>query len=115
MTVRRMTIVRSPGTDSTPMLKISNLLLPIMGFAIGAPVMVAYQPGIITVKILNHEHQLQKSSSPISLPSASCATNAGKIDGPTGRSESNSTDVTKAVPTSPQPLRYILTGSWHHV
>lgn len=116
MTVRRMTVVRTPGTDDKAMIRLtSNTMLTSAGFTVGTEIEVTYERNIITIKTLNHEHHLQAPTSPLPLPVAFGASDAGEIYGHVGRSESNPTAVTKAVPTSPQPLRYILAGSWHYV
>ena len=112
---RRMTVVRTPGTDRTPMVKIANQLLSAMGFAIGVPIEVVYSQNLITLRTLNYEHQLQKPSSPVALSAASGATDAREESKHAGREESNPTDTAKVVPKPVQPLRYVLSGQWYHV
>lgn len=56
MTVRTMVVVRSPGTDATPMLKVANRLPQVYGFDIGAAIEVTYQPGIINVRLIDTNH-----------------------------------------------------------
>ena len=65
MTVRKMLIVRAPGTDRNPMLRISNSFLLLAGFKVGTAIEVSYQPGLITIKkISNHDYHSTKVSAP---------------------------------------------------
>lgn len=115
MTTKRITVTRAPGTDRTPMVKLANQLLATMGFAIGAPIEVVYQRGVITLRIVNHANNLQTSSGPLSLSAASDATDAGEGDGHPGRDASSPSDARQAVSGKIQPLRLVLSGSWHYV
>lgn len=115
MTTKRITVTRAPGTDRTPMVKLANQLLDTMGFAIGAPIEVVYQRGIITLRIINYANSVQTSSGPFSLPATSDSADAGEVDGHSGRNASGSSDAREAVQNQVQPLRYVLTGSWNYV
>lgn len=71
MTVRRMTVVRCPGTMDRPMIKIANSTLEYMGFEMGTAVEVSYQRGVITVRKLDDHHEpdnLQQPASPLTSP-----------------------------------------------
>lgn len=109
--MRRMTVVRAPGTDETPMIKIANQLLKAAGFGIGTPVEVAYGPGIITVKIINHANHLQTPQRPVAHSAASVQADARKGVGYSRYGKSSPTDVTKAVPVPVLPLGYVFAGS----
>lgn len=50
---RRMVVVRAPGTNDKPMIRISNNILASAGFAIGTSVEITYERGIITIKKLH--------------------------------------------------------------
>lgn len=112
--MRRMTVVRAPGTDALPMIKIANRMLSAAGFGIGTAVGITYGRGIITIKTLDHEHQLQEPRSPVSLSAASREADAGESDGHARRGEPSPTDVTKAVPIPVQPLGYVFSGHYYH-
>jgi hypothetical protein len=74
MTVRRMTVVRSPGTMDTPMVKIANQLLETIGFNMGTPIEVTYRQGEIVIKTLRNQYgsnQLQQPAGPITNSTAS--------------------------------------------
>ena len=118
MTVRNMTVVRTPGTDSKPMVKIANQLLLTMGFAIGVPIEVTYERGLISIRRSDNNYEpnnnLQTPSSPIAVSATPCADDAGEGDGHARRKQSDPADVAKVVPISVQPLRYVLTGHWCH-
>src|SRR3989344_8851229 len=75
MTVRRMSIVRCPGTMDRPMLKVTNSQLEAVGFTMGTPVEITYQEGLLIVKKMNHEpNNVQKPASPVTNPAASSGT-----------------------------------------
>jgi hypothetical protein len=48
--VRRMVIVRAPGTNNKPMIRISNNILAHAGFTIGTRIEITYERDIITIK-----------------------------------------------------------------
>ncbi len=50
---RRMLVVRTPGTDNKPMIRIANRFLSDAGFTIGSTVEVLYRRGVIIIKKLN--------------------------------------------------------------
>ena len=71
MTVKRMTVVRNPGTMDRPMIKLANATLEDMGFEMGTPIEVSYQRDLITIRNLNDNHEsnnLQKPRCPKSDP-----------------------------------------------
>ena len=115
MTTKHITVTRAPGTDRTPMVKLANQLLAAMGFAIGAPIEVVYQRGVITLRIVNYANSIQSPSGPFSLPAASDSADAGEVDGHPRRDASSPSDASKAVSGKIQPLRLVLSGSWHYV
>jgi hypothetical protein len=45
-----MVVVRAPGTNNKPMIRITNELLTNAGFSIGTKIEVTYEKGIITIK-----------------------------------------------------------------
>ena len=49
--VRKMSVVRTPGTGDKPMIRIANRFLLDYGFKIGSTVEVSYQPGVIIIKL----------------------------------------------------------------
>jgi len=58
---RRMKVLRAPGTDNKPMIRISNNFLVNAGFSIGTKVEVSYCRGIIVITRINnknHEYNL---------------------------------------------------------
>lgn len=57
MTVRRMVIVRAPGTQKNPMVRISNSFLVLAGFKIGTPIEISYQQSVITIKKLDSSYE----------------------------------------------------------
>ena len=63
--IRRMSVVRTPGTEDRPMIRIANRFLSDAGFEIGGTVEVHYQNGVIIIKKLNeHEsNNIQKADS----------------------------------------------------
>lgn len=56
--VRKMVVIRAPGTNDKPAIRIVNKWLVEAGFVIGTQIEVSYQPDIITIKKLNHENRL---------------------------------------------------------
>lgn len=74
LSTRKMRIIRAPGTDAKPMIRIVNKFITDASFTIGTNIEVSYQPGVITInKIKNNEYSnLQKSSDTASA-------SAGKI------------------------------------
>src|SRR3989344_6909094 len=94
--MRRMTVVRAPGTYATPMIKISNRMLVAAGFGIGTPIEVRYDRNIITVKVIDYEYQLQSSRSPFPVPTASSEASAGKVVGHARRAEPCAIDTSQA-------------------
>ena|SRR3989344_6675583 len=115
--MRRMTVVRAPGTYATPMIKISNRMLVTAGFGIGTPIEVRYDRNIITVKVIDHEYQLQSPPSPFSLPTASVTsgkTGAGEVAEHARRAEPCAIDTSQVVPSPICPLRWILSGHYYN-
>ena len=54
---RKMSVVRTPGTDNKPMIRIANNFLAGADFSIGSTVEVSYGHNIIIIKkITKHEH-----------------------------------------------------------
>lgn len=118
MTIRMMTVVRTPGTDNKPMVKIANQLLLTMGFAIGVPIEVTYEQGLISIRRLDNNYEpnnnLQAPSGPVAISAASCTDDAGEGDGYAGRRKPGPTDVAEVVPSTVQPMRYVLSGHWYY-
>jgi len=114
MTIRNMMVVRAPSTSDCPMVRIANRTLEQHGFKIGVPVEIVYKQNILTLKVIDHANTIQKSPSPVALSTASSA-DTEERDGHTGRGKSDSADVTKAVSTQPQPMRFVLSGRWSNV
>jgi len=54
--IRKMSVTRTPGTDKTPMVRITNNLLTKTGFTLGTHIEVSYEQNIIIIKKLTHEH-----------------------------------------------------------
>jgi len=54
---RKMTIIRAPGTEATPCIRISNQHLHKAGFALGDQVSVTYKPEVIVIKKLRNENK----------------------------------------------------------
>lgn len=52
MTVRQMIVVRAPGTNSNPMIRVSNSYLVLAGFIVGTQFEITYQSGLITIRKL---------------------------------------------------------------
>jgi hypothetical protein len=48
--IRHMVVVRTPGTNNKPMIRISNELLANAGFNIGTQIEITYERGNITIK-----------------------------------------------------------------
>lgn len=48
--IRKMLVVRTPCTNSRPMIRISNQMLADMGFEIGMVIEVSYDQDIIIIK-----------------------------------------------------------------
>ena len=62
--IRRMSVVRTPGTEDKPMIRIANRFLSDAGFKIGSTVEVSYQSGVIIIKKLNeHESNIHEERS----------------------------------------------------
>ena len=117
MTVRRMVVVRTPGTTDTPCIRISNRMLEAVSkLAVGTPIEVIYRKDEITIRKVNDHYEpnnLQgKPVCPVSHPAptfgAACAEEgAGHPRGGTSHSGG-----------SPEPmrdvraLRYVLRGHW---
>ncbi len=59
--LRRMVIVRAPGTIDIPMLRISNSFLAGAGFEINTRIEVFYEKGRITITKLASEHHASHS------------------------------------------------------
>lgn len=57
MTVRRMTVVRCPGTMDRPMIKIANSTLEDVGFEMGTAIEVLYQRDEIVIRKLKDYHE----------------------------------------------------------
>ena len=112
MTVRRMVVVRSPGTETRPEIRISNSWLLLAGFTVGASIEVAYQKNkIIITKIeTNHEHNLQKPKRPFSVPTAqaSGATAPRESDGHAERGASDTASITQALYGPASPTCFVL-------
>jgi len=116
MTVRRMTVVRCPGTMDRPMIKIANSTLEDMGFEMGTAIEVSYvRRGEIIIRKLKDKHEpdnLQKQpAGPVSHsgPSASgraCATES------TGHAEGGASNARacEATMRDMQSHRYVLRG-----
>jgi antitoxin component of MazEF toxin-antitoxin module len=70
-----MSVVRTPGTNDKPMIRIANKFLADANFSIGSTVEVSYERNIIIIKKLNkHEYNnLQKADSVTNLSIASDA------------------------------------------
>ena len=65
---RRMTVVRCPNTDRTPMIRISNKFLENFDFRISDSIEINYQPGKITITKLENQNEfnsLQISPFPV--------------------------------------------------
>ncbi len=78
MTVRRMKVVRSPGSETRPEIRISNSWLFPAGFGVGTPIEVTYQKDKIIIRKLEDKHEsnfLQgQPAGPIPIPTNSvCA------------------------------------------
>lgn len=56
---RKMTIIRAPGTNSTPCIRISNQHLHKAGFELGDHVSVTYKPEVIVIKKLREENKYE--------------------------------------------------------
>lgn len=69
MTTRRMVIVRAPGTDRNPMVRITNSFLERSGFKVGTPIEVSYQRGLITIKKLHENNNTDVSAPPAAASS----------------------------------------------
>ena len=70
--IRKMSIVRKPGTSSVSMIRIANGFLSDAGFEIGGTVEVLYRNGVIIIKKLNeHESNIHKERSVSDLSVAS--------------------------------------------
>lgn len=65
---RTMSVVRTPGTDNKPMIRIANNFLADADFSIGSTVEVSYQHNIIIIKKIKHEYNIQETN-PVSVPS----------------------------------------------
>ena len=71
MIARTMVIVRAPGSEDTPMVKIANRLLDTMGFSVGTHIEVIYQQGQIIIKLINeNEFNNVQKSGPLATPAA---------------------------------------------
>lgn len=53
----RITVVRCPGTDRTPMLKLANRQLLACGFSLGTRVSVEYERGRITISLTSQPYE----------------------------------------------------------
>lgn len=117
MTLRNMVVVRAPSTTNCPMVRIANRMLKLHGFAIGVPIEVTYQQNIITLKIIDYANTIQKPSSPVSLSNASVTSGKSgtrEVTQYERRAEPCEIAPSQTVPSTIQPLRYVLTGSWHY-
>jgi len=61
---RKMVVVRAPGSDDTPMIRITNKLLADVGFEIGTGIEVSYRKDKITIKKLDKNYE-RNSNIPI--------------------------------------------------
>ena len=56
--IRLMHVVRAPGTNDRPAIRLANKWLTENGFNVGTPIEVTYTKGIITIRKINHENRL---------------------------------------------------------
>jgi len=73
---RKMSVVRTPGTNDKPMIRIANKFLADANFSIGSTVEVSYERNIIIIKKLNKQYEfnnIQKADSVTNLSIASDA------------------------------------------
>ena len=73
MTVRRMVVVRSPGTDRRPEIRISNTWLLLAGFVVGTPIEVFYNRGVITIRTIREHEQRNIQKVSVTVPDENAA------------------------------------------
>lgn len=64
-TTRKMSVVRAPGTNDMPMIRLVNNFLYEAGFTKGTLIEVSYHHGEINIKKLENENSLQTNKVPV--------------------------------------------------
>lgn len=108
MTVRRMTVVRCPGTMDRPMIKIANSTLETMGFTMGASIEITYQEGLLIVKKIDKTYDANKSLQEPRCPVPNTVQATVSPDREDSRSESSARNVKEIVCDTIYPARFVL-------